>query len=110
MNGVRDTERGRLLGKTFILISLPHCEAPRLLRPIAGNKKLCSPVDVAVAWTWARSDEAEHALDCSPVITRGMIVSEMCVDRLSCCRLPGLGRPTLPKEIPRLLVSRNVHD
>jgi hypothetical protein len=74
MNGVRDTERGRLLGETFILIRLPHDEAPRLFRPMTGDKKLRSPIDVVVAWTWTRSDEAEHALDCSPVIARGMIV------------------------------------
>lgn len=45
MNGVRDTERGGLLRKTFVLFSLLHCKAPRLFSSVPGNKKLCRPVD-----------------------------------------------------------------
>ena len=74
MNGVRDTEPGRLLGKTFSLIRLPHDEASRLFRPMPGDKKRCAPVDVAIPWTWTRSDDAKHALDCSPVIAPRLVV------------------------------------
>ena len=109
MNGVRDTEHDSLLRKPLVLVSLLHCKAPRLLSSMPGNKKLCRPVDIPIAWTWAGSDEAEHALNCSPVVTRSMIVDEMRVDCLSRCRLPGLGRSTLPEQIPRPLVSRDIH-
>ena len=74
MDRVRYPERCRLLGKTFILIRLPHDEAPRLFRPMAGDKQFRTPVDISIPWTWARSDETQHALNCSPVVTRGMVV------------------------------------
>lgn len=74
MDGVRDSERGCLLSKAFVLVRLHHHEAPRLFRPMPSDKKLRTPVNVPFAWTGTRSDETEHALDCSPVITRGMIV------------------------------------
>ena len=109
MNGVRDTERGGLLRKILVLVSLLHCKAPRLFSSVLSNKKLCRSIDIPIAWTWAGSDEAEHALNCSPVVTRSMIVGEMRVDRLSRCGLPGLGRSALPEQMPRPLVSRDIH-
>ena len=99
MDSVRDAERGGLLRQAFVLISLLHHQAPRLFSSMSDDEKLCRPVDVPIAWAWARSDETEYALNGSPVITRDMIVGEVSIDRLSRRCLPGLGRSTLPKEI-----------
>lgn len=97
MDRVRDLKRGDLLRKALVLVGLHHHEMPRFCSPMSSNKKLCTAVDVTIAWTWTRSNETEHALDCSPVIARGMIVGEVGVDRRSRCRLPGLGWSTLAK-------------
>ena len=109
MNRVRDAERGGLLRQAFVLVRLLHHQAPRLFSSMSGDKELCRPIDVPIAWTWARSDQTEHALNGSPVVTTDMIVGEVGVDSLSRRCLPGFGWSTLPKQIPRPLVSRNVH-
>ena len=109
MNRVRDAERGGLLRQAFVLIRLLHHQAPRLFSSMSGDKELSRPVDVPIAWTWARSDQTEHALNGSPVVTTDMIVGEVGVDGLSRRCLSSLGRSTLSKEIHRPHVSRNVH-
>ena len=109
MNRVRNTKRSGLLCQAFVLIRLLHYKAPRLFSAVSGNKKLGRPIDVSIAWTGTRSDEPEHVLNCSPVVTRGMIVGEMSVDCLSCRCLPGLRRSNPFEQIPRLFISRDTH-
>ena len=76
---------------------------------MSGNEKLGRPIDVPITWTWARSNQTEHTLDCSPVVARSMIIGEVCVDRLARRRLPRLGPSALPEQLPRPLVGRNDH-
>ena len=95
MDRIRDAQRGGLLGQTLILIGLFHDQASCLFSSMPVDEKHGRSIDVQVARSWTRRDQTKHALNCPPVIARGMIIVRMGVDRLVRCCLQGFGRTSL---------------